>query len=449
MDQYKNSKNNKIIEKKQNAGSIIFNPFINENKLLKRKMTNGIIKYFNINDYSNIFNKNEYNDIIIFINFILPYCLPYDDKLDIVNNIETMGAGSFGVTMAYKNHVIKIIKINDKNSINNATNEINNSLILFYDENGNENNNIPDEINRIYFYITSNKKVHDNIYIKNVMTDEYISNNIFSNNKFDDDFIKKIKLSIGDITKNETKILNESIGILVMEKAIMDGTECLEKYNKNQNLNNSKSKSQLIKIFLHSMLNALYYINHERLFIYNDIKMSNIVVSKHKKFQLINFGLIQQIKTLEDVVERIGGTPIFFSIKVYHKYTSVLYDWNCVLICLLEILGIKPTYIYDKKNRIYIINYYDIDCNKIIDNIDTIMNNIIKHIYVVLNQENNDFKETLVSLIKFLFYTMNLYNIGHKNVGKLIPFDMYDVYINSNDVYLNILNNEIIKLCSL
>lgn len=449
MDQYKNSKNNNIIKKKQNAGSIIFNPFINENKLLKRKMINGIIKYSNINDYSNIFNKNEYNDIIIFINFILPYCLPYNDKLDIVNNIETIGAGSFGVTMAYKNHMIKIIKIKDNNSIDNAINEINNSLILFYDKNGNENNNIPDEINRIYFYVTSNKKVHDNIYVKNIMTDEYINSNIFSNHKFDDDFIKKIKLSIGDITNNKTKILNESIGILVMEKAIMDGTECLEKYNKNQNLNNSKSKSQLIKIFLHSMLNALNYINHERLFIYNDIKMSNIVVSKHKKFQLINFGLIQQIKTLEDVVERTGGTPIYFSIKVYHKYTSVLYDWNCVLICLLKILEIEPTYIYDKKNGIYIINFYDYDCNIIIDNIDVIMNNISNHVNVVLDQENIDFKKTLVSLIKFLFYTMNLHKIGHKNVGKLIPFNMYNVTIKSNEIYLNILNNEIIKLCSL
>ena len=95
MEQYKNKYlkyKKKYLEYQQDAGSIIFNPFINKHTLLKRKLVNGIIEYDNINEYSNIFNENEYKDIIIFINFILPYCLPYEDKLDIVNKIETIGA---------------------------------------------------------------------------------------------------------------------------------------------------------------------------------------------------------------------------------------------------------------------------------------------------------------------------------------------------------------------
>lgn len=449
MNQYKNKKtknNFNCIKNIQRAGSIIFNPFVDGNELIKKKFKDGIIEHSTIDILSNVFNKKEYNDLIIFINFILPYCLPYDNKLDIVNSIETNGVNSLGISLSYENHIIKIVKINDENSISNIINEINNGLPLFFYDNGEEYQDVPIEINKIYGYITSNINVYNGIYIKNKKNEEYNKYNIYTNNNYGDDFIKKINLSIGNLNKNNDKIWNDSIGILITENILMNANECLCTYKKYPHLNNSKLKSNYIKVFMHSILNALNYINGERLYVHNDIKLENIVVSKHRKFQLINFGLIQKINAIEDVVERVGGTPIFYSTHLYNKYTSVLYDWNCVLFSLLNSIGIFQTYEHDEKNNEYVIYIFDYDCNQIINNISSIMDKIKIQIDDMFDPEYDIFKEKLLRLILCLFYTMNIHEINHSDKGTLIPFRIFNMEITNNKSYLIVLTEVIYDL---
>ena len=193
------------------------------------------------------------------------------------------------------------------------------------------------------------------------------------------------------------------------------------------------------------MLNALNYLNKKRLIIHNDINLENIVISLKGKFQLSDFGAIKKIKSIEDSFKDLyrNGTQFYFSIYQYNYYTSVLYDWNCILMCLLQIMGIKIDHeIKSKKDNVHTVFIEGYNCNEIITKIYDVMEKINIRIGELFQSEN-DFKKSLGNLIKFLFYVMNL----DRN-GKLIPFKFNGkIQISNNNEYLIFLDKLIEILC--
>lgn len=422
----------KYLHSKQNAGSYMTNPFqqlfSNDEKLLSRIRTgDGKIKYLNVKGQSNLFNKSEMYDFSVFVNFLLPYIMDYFyknkqiDKLNVIDSLETIGAGTFGVTLAYEKILIKIIKINK-----HTTSEINNSLALFFNNNGVAYPNIAEQINKVYGYFTANKTLYTNLYVKNDNNKNLNDRSLFTNLNLNKNFYNDVHETIKNIEGYDPikyLLMNGSICVLFMDKADVS----LSTFIKEKSFNND-----LVISFLKDMKKGLQYIHETRLYIHNDIKLDNIVVKKLNNntnlFQIIDFGLLQKIENLEIIKKRSGGTPLFFSCPIYKNYTSVIYDWNCVFICLLQLLNI--TYDFDEKYEdiTYIENIYYCDRN---------ISAIYKQIYKKLNTKIGN---NILELIHLFLYAIHL----NPN-GSVKNFVFGDV-INSNTSFIKQIYQIIDKL---
>ena len=103
------------------------------------------------------------------------------------------------------------------------------------------------------------------------------------------------------------------------------------------------------------MFTALKYIHSSRKYIHNDIKPDNIVIevgseTKPAHFQLIDFGLLRKITDIKKPMPREGGTPIFYVNTIYEKLTNIFYDWHCILLSVLMMLG------FNIETNVYSVN---------------------------------------------------------------------------------------------
>src|SRR6185503_9270523 len=96
--------------------------------------------------------------------------------------------------------------------------------------------------------------------------------------------------------------------------------------------------------FYDDMFTSLYYIHFTRKYIHNDIKPVNIVIYlgsniKETYYQLIDFGLLSKINSVNDQQRRVSGTMVFMKGTFYEKVSNIFYDWHCVLLSALSLLG--------------------------------------------------------------------------------------------------------------
>jgi hypothetical protein len=72
--------------------------------------------------------------------------------------------------------------------------------------------------------------------------------------------------------------------------------------------------------------------------------LENIVVKNstiYPLFQIIDFGSAQEIqKWIYDQLPREKWTPQYINFTEYTNFSSILYDWHCVLLCVLKMLDL-------------------------------------------------------------------------------------------------------------
>lgn len=153
------------------GGSIVYDPFSTDKKLLRQKvtMTDNKVSYNPLISPANILTDSQQKEINNFINFIIPQIKTKSGTYfgrDSINKMEVLNAGTFGVTFFYEKYLIKILKINWKN-LELVINEILIVLNIFFDANGNMRPNVPKELNQVYGYISANPLLAQALRIKN------------------------------------------------------------------------------------------------------------------------------------------------------------------------------------------------------------------------------------------------------------------------------------------
>jgi len=107
-------------------------------------------------------------------------------------------------------------------------------------------------------------------------------------------------------------------------------------------------KRKILIDFYKDMESGLDYLHNKSNYIHNDITLGNVVIQESiadPEFQLIDFGLAKQIANNNSVWPRNNvGTPIYFDDTVHLQYISILYDWHCVLLCVLYMMNIVTSH---------------------------------------------------------------------------------------------------------
>ena len=329
-------------QKKQSGGALFYNPFIPSNRLVKMRfnLINRAITYENVPQDSNNFTDVQRRDIDALVNFLLPFIVhPVKKQIvgpDIIKELEVLGAGTFGITIAYKDLLIKILKL-DNSRLKSVIDELNISGILFNDANGQKYTDVPASINPIYGFLTSNSLVWNQITNKPNLDGEYDKMRLFTNLEIFD--LNQLKLAVKGLNSEVNYLMQGHIAALFLKKADLSLTSFIEGFKELP----VKDKISILLKFYKDMFAALDYIHMKRGYIHNDIKPDNIVIDTPSNFQLIDFGLLNKIVKIDENQPRHGGTPIYWSNTVYGTVTNIFYDWHCVLLSALQMIEFDIT----------------------------------------------------------------------------------------------------------
>ncbi len=107
---YLKYKNKYINAKLQLGGDFLQNPYSLPNINYFMNCDNNMYCK-NINNEI-AFNDNEFKEIQKFLYFVFPHCVNETNKKNVVQNIEFVGAGAYGIVAVYNNIAIKIEKNN-------------------------------------------------------------------------------------------------------------------------------------------------------------------------------------------------------------------------------------------------------------------------------------------------------------------------------------------------
>lgn len=362
----------KYLDLKQKGGSIVYDPLICGNSLLKQSIEDGKLVYYKVPGKGNDFTREQKNDIEVFVNFILPHFkLDTGQTIgtDAIKYLEVMGAGTFGVTVYYKHILMKILKLNFEN-IDIIANEINAVSYLFFDTNGNPKS-VPEQLNKVIGYLTSNRELNNKILYKKI-NPEFDKYSLYMNLPPNNLDLHDVYHSVENIIPQENfKLMKGNIAVMFLVKEDMDLIEYMEIFDRLS----SQNKYTVSKKYWQDMYIALHYLNFQEKTIHGDIKLENIVVKFNSlqnnldiTFKLIDFGVLRKIDNINDVIQHRAGTPVYYG-DVFEYNTSVVYDWYCTLIAYLlmtKFLTIRNgEVILEYDNTIY--NFHDTENFSIIE----------------------------------------------------------------------------------
>lgn len=293
---------------------------------------------------SSQFTSNERVAIDDMVNYILPQMMINGSPLTSVasEQIKVMNVGAFGITVYFGELIIKIIRVSehvgDVDSVSTAEEIF--TLKYLTDGTSKSVEGIKDDrkyINSLYGYITSNDIITHRI--SQLCIDAgipsrrsiipYTSYDTSLSNK-DDYLTLPLKLnypSNGVINTSNTLIF------LFMKKGEIDAEYYFNKPNINLRF--------ALQTFIDNVSKGLRYVHHSG-FIHNDIKPPNIIFVNdgNPRFQLIDFGLSTRAN-FSDIspVKSRRGSPYMFINSKFDIEKSFMYDWHCLYISILELLG--------------------------------------------------------------------------------------------------------------
>jgi serine/threonine protein kinase len=366
---------------KQLGGNILFDDFalpdkdvsgINDiNKLIKSKTDpdTGKLSFQTFDQESNIFTHIQLKSLRILINFVLPNMTFNDQKLskEFITNVETMGAGSFGITIYYKDLIMKILHTDRGVGESDIIREIDILENLFRDE----ANPAPSTMNNYYgfmsgknignlcrrnnFHNMDNKiKICSDLFkpvppimFANVNKGKHFSidtQNIMENIN---QTLTRPERNARDARKNEYMKNNflDDIVLLFFDKE--DGD--LDNYIKTivPTLDNN-TRVVMAKKLLTDIDSALNYMHKTKHVMHFDIKPQNIVYKMGEDgvplFKLIDFGSTMPIHPVTGIARNYYTlTPPYFNNTRHSERNrqSYMYDRWCLLHCALYILGFQ------------------------------------------------------------------------------------------------------------
>ena len=362
---------------KQSGGNILFDDFAlsdidvpGRNKLIKSKTdpVTGRLSFQTFDSESNNFSHKQLKSLRILINFVLPNMTFNDQKLgkEFITNVETMGAGSFGITIYYKDIIIKVLHTSPTISADDIIAEINILENLFRDD----ANPSPPTMNNYYGFMAG--KNIGNLCRRNTFNThpankiklcsdlfqghpDFVFSNIGKYFSIDEiNILKNIEqtLTNDERTARDQKKNNymkndflDDIVLLFFDKE--DGD--LDNYIKTivPTLDNNQ-KIVMAKKLLTDIDIAFNFMHKTKHVMHFDVKPQNIVykigADGSTTFKLIDFGSVMPIDPVSGLAPYINTyTPLYF-IKTRHenyKKQSYMYDRWCLLHCALNILGVR------------------------------------------------------------------------------------------------------------
>jgi serine/threonine protein kinase len=316
-------------------------------KLIKINSNKDDISYQSIDVDSNKFYPEEILSLQTFINFVLPF-ISYNGKtfgLDSIKNIETINGGSFGMTLAINDIIIKVSAIKKQNDIIEHITEIRNLVKIF-----DKKKSIPESLNK-YFGFISSKKYRDLEEFNKYDGDLNIFSDLFFNSPFELKSDKMFSLATRFRKREylETDFLDNFI-LIFLKKEDMNLSEFtqtifpkLTDSEKIFHANNMLNDMKVALEFLHNNISVLHA----------DIKPDNIVTTKNDstgtyKFKLIDFGSAREIKPSGEIETKVlppvTGHYYFDTIHENINKTiglTYLYDYHCVIFSILELFGLE------------------------------------------------------------------------------------------------------------
>ena len=262
---------------------------------------------------STVFSKSQLAAINMWGTNVLPFVKINGIKLgNVYEQLETMYAGTFGVTVYFKKLLVKIIKIENpqQDSLEVLTMQ---NIISSPDFKQNGLN-----ISEYYGYMTTN-----DIFIKNVKVSQ-------SGIDYKTDLPKNGKVLTMDLSEiKKVSFIDNTLLFLFQDKATENATDFF-----------AKSAKDIIIDFIVDVTRGLIYLHHIG-YIHNDIKPDNVVYTNETKyFQLIDFGLSTKYSYNNiKYINYSGGSPAYFLDTIFNSQRSFFYDWHCLYISVLMCLG--------------------------------------------------------------------------------------------------------------
>ena len=308
-------------------------------KLIKVTSDVNGITYSSIRAGSNNFNEEQMKSIKSFINFVLPY-ISYNGRvlgLNAIKNIETVYGGSFGMTLTLEDIIIKVSTANNMDDKISHIKEISNLEYLF-----DKSVPVPETLNKYLGFISS-KNYYDISKYNKYVGDLNIYTNLFElpNFTINTAELVRVNTNLNNINYLNNNILNNMV-MIFLKKEDMSLSDFIR-----QNAGLSiKEKLSYAKDILTDLREALTFIHKTKKVIHCDIKPDNLVASRDAvtgkyKFKLIDFGSISKIRETGELNDAFPPmTPSFYTGTKHPSQLSYLYDYHCVILSILHLLGV-------------------------------------------------------------------------------------------------------------
>jgi serine/threonine protein kinase len=367
--------NKQNIQNVKFGGNILFDEFAlpdtdipGRNKLIKSKTdpVTGKLTFETFDSKANYFTNRQLKSLRILINFVLPNMTFNGQKLgkEFITNVETMGAGNFGITIYYKDIIIKVLHTGVGVITEDIIREIDILENLFRDG----ANPPPPTMNKYYGFM-SGKNI-EGLRIRNtfISTDgkiklysdlfsgrpPYVYSNIGEYFSIDhDNILANIKqtLSYNEIQNFDDKKLNymknnflDDIVLLFLDKEDGDLVSYINNIVPTLDNNAKVRMAKKLLVDIDSAFNFMHKIKHV---MHVDVKPQNIVYKMGADgiplFKLIDFGAVVPINAIGLARHFRTFTSIYFK-ETRHSANnskSYMYDKWCLLNCALNILGVS------------------------------------------------------------------------------------------------------------
>jgi serine/threonine protein kinase len=352
------------------GGNLLFNEFALPDTdisdiygLIKSKNNpvTGKLTYQMITNGGNNFTHKQLKSVRLLINFVLPNMTFKGESLgkEFITNVETMGAGNFGITIYYKNLIIKVLHTSPTADLDDIIREVTTLENIFFDT----GKTPPFTLNKYYGFMAG-KKIGDMVpghgtnYFKQPSHDINLRSNLFRSPvdpNAPQNTGRYFSIDAENIIKNITESTDKMLSALnYMKNKFLDDIVLLFLDKEDGDLENyianivptldANTKLAMAKKLLVDIDIGLQFLHKEVKLMHFDIKPQNIVYKMGPDgvpvFKIIDFGSTAPIDPKTGVAKVTNPfTRSYMERTRHHDLQSYMYDTWCLLLSALKMLG--------------------------------------------------------------------------------------------------------------